>query len=474
MDAFLGHGMAVSKNHHVNWATMSSIVPEYRHYNSTLAPDTAQLQGYQSKHASIASSFESGTFSPLPIVSNRHLQTIGGVFLRNYRECAYVRDRFRTVASLFDAMVSTMQESTDDDQWYYDERERIVTPSRGSFFTVDHKYSTTSSKGRVLVLHGLESNSNSTLCMDMSNAFLERGYDVSVIHFRGCCGSDVAQLYKDGTLVKNSENPFMYHLGFVDDVIYYLSVLASRNQKQPIYLSGFSLGANVVLKALGQLGSDAIDLYNVAGAAVAGAPFDTEKNYMQFHNDPISRWVYVENLLAKLKWRADKILTLQYDGDVDNAGFDYRGSMDATTIYELETACVAPLFGFEDHIDYYRKTSCGYFIERICVPTYVVNARDDPFFDSSFVPWDKVYGGESGMEKSGGGSAPVKIAFTEQGGHLGYIFHQVESQSEDKERKASWISEELARFIDHAHEEMFPTDSIDSTTVVEGSSLPLL
>ena len=282
---------------------------------------------------------------------------------------------------------------------------------------------------------------------------------MSVVNFRGCCGTDVSALYHDGTLIKNGENTLMYHLGFVDDLIYYLSLLASKQsdtdgkKKKPIYLSGFSLGANVILKALGQLGTTALDL-GVVGAAVAGAPFDTERNYMQFHQDPISRIVYVENLLNKLKERARDILDVQYDGDVNAAGFDYEGTMSANTIYELETACVAPLFGFDDHIDYYRKTSCGYYLESIAVPTYVVNARDDPFFDSSYVPWDKVYGGESGDDTGNNGGAPVNIVFTDEGGHLGYIFHEADGNNGDS-KKASWISEELARFVEHAHGEMF-------------------
>ena len=355
---------------------------------------------------------------------------------------------------------------TKEEEWYYDERERVLTPSSGAFFTVDHKYvvdADSPSRGRVVIVHGLESNSNSSLCVDMSSAFIGRGYDVSVINFRGCCGTDVKSLYDDGTLAKNGENTLMYHLGFVEDLIYYLSILAEKNDK-PVYLSGFSLGANVVLKALGQMGADAIDLYGVAGAAVAGAPFDTERNYLQFHQDPISRAIYVESLLNKLKSRAREILDVHYDGDADSAGFDYAGSMSANTIYELESACVAPLFGFEDHIDYYRKTSCGYYLERIGVPTLIVNAKDDPFFDAGYIPRDKVCNG------SGEGGAPVKIVMTDGGGHLGYIFHQVDGESKEKERKASWISEELARFVDHAHFEISMGTGTDSVQ----SGLPLI
>ena len=475
-----------------SWTTDSTLSssterqPSYRFYNSTKPPITPKLQSYQTKHAPIASSFRSSTFKPLPLLSNRHLQTIGGVFLRSNPNCAYFRNVLSSLAGIVSSLWNIRQNEyitpMAGNDWYYDRRERIVTPSGGSFFTVDHKYynSTTtatksSSRGTVIIVHGLESNSNSSLCIDMSNAFLSKGYDVSVINFRGCCGTDVSSLYEDGTLVRNGENGLMYHLGFVDDLIYYLSLLAlrstSNDSKTPIYLSGFSLGANVILKALGQMGPNTVDLYSISGAAVAGAPFDTERNYLQFHNDPISRRIYVENLLNKLKQRADEILQVYYDGDANAAGFDYQKSMDANTIYELESACVAPLFGFEDHIDYYRKTSCGYFLDGICVPTYVVNAKDDPFFTPEYVPWDKVYGGKSGYDFDGGG-APVKIAFTEEGGHLGYIFHQREEDENEESDKASWISEELARFVDHAHRELFAEDS--TAGAGSDSSLPLL
>lgn len=297
-------------------------------------------------------------------------------------------------------------------------------------------------------------------------------------------------------------NALMYHLGFVDDLMYYLSLLAYRRsihndndenkqqndfnqQPKPIYLSGFSLGANVVLKALGQMGSDAVEKYNVRGASVAGAPFDTERNYLQFHSDPMSRTLYVDTLLKKLKTRAREILRVTYMDDVSSARFDYDKSMNAETIYELESACVAPLFGFEDHIVYYRKTSCGYYLHRIGVPTYIVNARDDPFFDAGYVPWDSVYGGEHGNDTTGDetGGGPIAISVTDHGGHLGYIFHQ--NNNEDNgtmqfpekagKNKSSWISEELARFIGHTHEELFTKeDSARNTVSVSSSSLPLV
>ena len=65
-------------------------------------------------------------------------------------------------------------------------------------------------------------------------------------NFRGCSG-------------KLNTNVRQYHLGFTEDLKYFLDTLKERNQeegaaKKPMYLSGFSLGANVVVKLLGELG----------------------------------------------------------------------------------------------------------------------------------------------------------------------------------------------------------------------------
>lgn len=65
------------------------------------------------------------------------------------------------------------------------------------------------------------------------------------VNFRGCCGNE-------------NNQPGQYHLGFTADMKLVLEKLKAHNEasgsNKPIYLSGFSLGANVILKLLGELG----------------------------------------------------------------------------------------------------------------------------------------------------------------------------------------------------------------------------
>jgi uncharacterized protein len=61
-------------------------------------------------------------------------------------------------------------------------------------------------------------------------------------------------------------------MGFTDDVNHLVDILNERYNK-PIYLCGFSLGGNVLLKFLGEQGDNALRR-NIRGAAVTCVPFD--------------------------------------------------------------------------------------------------------------------------------------------------------------------------------------------------------
>lgn len=64
-----------------------------------------------------------------------------------------------------------------------------------------------------------------------------------------------------------------YHLGFTTDLNQFIRILHERYPSKKLYLSGFSLGGNVILKLLGELQDEAVDL-NINGAVVTCVPFD--------------------------------------------------------------------------------------------------------------------------------------------------------------------------------------------------------
>ncbi len=428
--------------------------PEQRR---TVASPDEELRKMQQKHRPIAASFIPSEFNPHPALNNKHFQTIGGVFLRKNLDCAYVEEGVGGIVTAVQAMASIVLPSTskllgdaalgdDSTNTFWDERQRITSCCSQDFFTVDIKYASerkttyqsVESNGLVVLIHGLESNSNSSLSTDMAAAYLNDGLDVVCINFRGCCGTP-------------NDTLGGYHLGFTDDLRHFLKLVSNLwddeeelFEKRPIYLSGFSLGANMVTKCLGELGEAAFSLYNIHGAAVCGAPLDCERNIKCLDSTGFNRLVYSQNFLKTMKKRAQQQLDQYCDGDPDTTAFDYKRAMAATTIAEMENAVIAPIYGYRDNVDYYRCESCYYYLPGVAVPLYIINAGDDPFFCPEFYPMEETV--------DGGSLAPVKLLKTEHGGHLGFIFHQLKENETSRGKVASWMPLELARFIRHVGE----------------------
>ena len=154
--------------------------------------------------------------------------------------------------------------------------------------------------------------------------------------------------------------------------------------------------------------------------------------------------MYCANLLKKLKLKVLRQVDLLDDPPL----FDVERSQAATTINEFDDACTAPLFGYDGFIDYYNKTSSMHYIDGITVPTMALNSLDDPFFDCGTYP-------EESEDR------PLKLVYTDKGGHLGFMFHEGQIRSNNGAESNDgvlWMPNELASFIDHVHVRTFGDD----------------
>jgi len=242
------------------------------------------------------------------------------------------------------------------------------------------------------------------------------------INFRGCSGEP-------------NRNIGGYHFGFTDDLkqlIIETNNDKRNGQKSPIFLSGFSLGANVVLKLLGELGDTAMEL-NIWGCAVTGAPFSCFKSNEYMLKSSFSQAVYIKAIVKSIRDKAITQVELN-----PGSSIDINKLRSVTTQAEYENVYTAPIYGFKDYVDYYAKTECDRFIDSISVPTLVVNSIDDPFFPPDSIPNENIH-------------RPLNIARTQHGGHLGFMFHRIKARSKHMEN-ASWMPTELARFISHAYD----------------------
>lgn len=373
--------------------------------------------------------FEPKSFEPPLWFSNFHLQTIIGSLFRPY--CLYASPD-DTILSVIDRILNSNEDSGDSFiQW--DERQRIETPD-DDFFDVDWKYSRDRfRKGIVVLTHGLESNSASNLSRDMATAYHLQGFDVVCIHFRGCSGEPNRQAGA-------------YHLSFTDDLELFLrqmndNILSSH--PIPIYLSGFSGGANVITKLLIQVGDNIYSKYNVCGAAVNALPFDLTKTAPNVSGrNFVTTAIYGNSLLKPFK---KKYMDKTQQKILKNVvPYTWEEVNQCKTIQEFEEVTTCPVYGFQNGLDYWKKSSVIKQLDRVMVPLYIVNSKDDPFFEGDEMPDSSTL------------SPQIKINLSDHGGHCGFILHAMPDDEYDNESsllRSSWMPTELARFVSYIHDQ---------------------
>src|SRR5690606_34933738 len=138
-------------------------------------------------------------------------------------------------------------------------RERWTTPDQ-DFIDLDFTRPPPAADAPWLVLfHGLEGSSQSHYARALMAAARDAGWQGVVPHFRGCSG--------EANLA-----PRAYHSGDSDEIDWIVRRLVARAGTAPVFVAGVSLGANALLKWLGERGDEAAGL--VAAAAGISAPQD--------------------------------------------------------------------------------------------------------------------------------------------------------------------------------------------------------
>ncbi len=79
------------------------------------------------------------------------------------------------------------------------------------------------------------------------------------------------------------------------------------------------------------------------------------------------------------------------------------------TFADFDGRYTAPLHGFRDAQHYWQSCSCTGYLDKIRVPAWIVNARNDPFLPLSCYPEHKIHD-----------NAMVSLISPQHGGHCGF------------------------------------------------------
>lgn len=260
-------------------------------------------------------------------------------------------------------------------------RERIELLD-GDFLDLD--WSTNGSGPIVIVLHGLEGSSDSKYVRGLLKSVHERGWRGVVMHFRGCSGEP-------------NRLPRSYHSGETGDLAYVVDLLRQREPIVPLFVVGFSLGGNVLLKWLGEVGAQA----PVKAAVAVSVPFLLDESAKRLDQgfSRLYQWGLMRSMRDSV---AEKRRRMKLPLKIEDLSA-------LRTFRDFDEHVTAVLHGFAGAHDYYARSSSRQYLKGIQVPTLIVQSRDDPFMTNAVIPQD----GEL--------SSAIELELYDGGGHVGFV-----------------------------------------------------
>jgi predicted alpha/beta-fold hydrolase len=253
----------------------------------------------------------------------------------------------------------------------------------------------------VLVLHGLEGSDDSHYIRSAVHALNQGGFRVVFMFHRGC-SSEHNRLARS------------YNSGETGDMAEVMLHIKSRTGKAVYAAIGYSLGANALLKYLGEQGASA----RVDKAIAVSAPFDLYAACVKL--DKGASRIYQRYLVGRLIRRYKE-------------KFRSRPSPVKTEVSSLKSFLdfdeyvTAVLNGFEGALDYYTRSSSRQYLRGIRKPCLIIHAADDPFLPHSYIP------DASELPDC------VNIAVFQHGGHVGFL--------EGRMKPGRWLTSAILAFL---------------------------
>ncbi len=275
-------------------------------------------------------------------------------------------------------------------------RERWTTPDQ-DFVDVDfcEAAASDSAKPLLVLFHGLEGSSSSHYAEAFADWAVQNECDLAIPHFRGC----------SGTL---NTAPRAYHSGDHAEIDFFLRKFkqqADAAQRPGLVAAGVSLGGNALMRWAGEHGKEA--QRQVKAVASICSPLDLAASGKAI-GEGFNRQVYTRMFLRSMKPKALAKLK-QHPGL-----FDAQRMLASKDLYEFDNVFTAPLHGFQNTDDYWRRASALPLMANIQIPALALNALNDPFIPAHSLPsthtvspcvelWQPPHGGHVGFAK---GSMP--------------------------------------------------------------------
>ncbi len=245
----------------------------------------------------------------------------------------------------------------------------------------------------VVILHGLCGCSSSPYVLSLQHVLSQHGYRSAALNFRSCSG-------EPNRLAR------AYHSGASDDLEEVLCLLRQQMPGRRFAAAGYSLGANVLLKWLGERPRPE----PLTAAIAVSTPFSlalcsgTMKSglsrlYGQYFLQRLRADMKRKELAFEATGNSRELEKLRALGDLDRL----------ISLWDFDEHVTAPLHGFRDASDYYAQSSSEQFLADIRSPTLIIHGVNDPIIPPQAVPDARSL------------PEPVTLELLPSGGHVGFI-----------------------------------------------------
>ena len=255
-----------------------------------------------------------------------------------------------------------------------------------------------------LMIHGLCGSSESSYMIRIGRRLAKQGIRVIRMNMRACgAGKFVAKK--------------TYHCGRSDDLAQVITWIKRTTPDSPLTLVGFSLGGNIALKFAGE---NPLLAELTTKKIIALSPATDILASIRLLGLRRNRH-YEQHFIKELK----EDIRLRY---ILYPNIPHVEIPDNISLLEFDEIYTAPQAGFQNALDYYRKSSSAWVIPQITVPTKMLYAADDPFVD-----WTSVNGLTLPQN--------IHVHLTQKGGHLGFL------GTPGSQEGYRWMDNQVVRWI---------------------------
>mmetsp|Transcript_41554 Transcript_41554/g.50382 ORF Transcript_41554/g.50382 Transcript_41554/m.50382 type:complete len:455 (-) Transcript_41554:529-1893(-) len=224
---------------------------------------------------------------------------------------------------------------------------------------LDSEYNANSTDPIVIIQHGNNGGSKISFVLHIAwRIQRETNWRVVVMLCRGCSGVELT-------------TPQVYNTVHITDFIETVDKVRKRYPKAPLYAMGWSLGATIVGRFIGETGKKC----ELNGAILVSPTWDflLDKKKPTIWFDVWAEMALAPALKDNVRKNKQKLEELGKDGVVD---LDHV--LKSKNVKEFDIRCQVPRSPYKSVDEYYKYASPALYSENITVPTLSINAQDDP------------------------------------------------------------------------------------------------